>query len=249
MSNWIVRGLRRGILTTRYPLGPAEMPPAYRGRPALCGGAEPGRYELAARSCLSEAIAGDAEHPRLLLERCFQCGQCARVDPDLFEMQNDFELTVVDDDPRAVCERLRGRVVALGRSVFVRHVDAGSDGSCEQELQAIFNPFYDANRLGIFMTATPRHADVLVVTGVVTHAMAERLQRTYEAMPEPKIVVALGTAAASGSIFRESPAVAGPVDRIVPVDVKVAGAPPAPLTILHGLWVALGRAVGQEAAS
>ena len=155
-------------------------------------------------------------------------------------MTNEYELALMPPDLATTQERLARRAAALGRSIFVRHVDAGSDFSCDQEVHALFNPFYDLNRLGIFLTATPRHADLLLVTGAVTFAMRQPLLRTFEAMPEPKLVVAVGTAAASGSIYG-SDAVAGPVDRILPVDVKVPGAPPAPLSIMHGIWVALGR--------
>jgi Ni,Fe-hydrogenase III small subunit len=155
-------------------------------------------------------------------------------------MTNDYELALMPPDLATTQERLARRAAALGKSIFVRHVDAGSDFSCDQEVHALFNPFYDLNRLGIFLTATPRHADILLVTGAVTFAMMQPLLRTFEAMPEPKLVVAVGTAASSGSIYGND-AVVGPVDRVLPVDVKVPGAPPAPLSIMHGIWVALGR--------
>jgi Ni,Fe-hydrogenase III small subunit len=130
----------------------------------------------------------------------------------------------------------------------VRHVDAGSDASCEQEIQALFNPFYDINRLGFFLTATPRHADILLVTGVVTTAMAGPLRETYDAMPDPRVVVAIGTAACSGSIFVTGEEVIGPVHEVLPVDVRIPGAPPSPLSIINGLWVAVGRATAHLAA-
>ncbi|MHB8229345.1 MAG: NADH-quinone oxidoreductase subunit B family protein [Vulcanimicrobiaceae bacterium] len=231
MSNWILYGLRRGILTTRYPQRSGAMPAGYRGAvTALNVPLEEQRAGIAA--CLSGALQEGSPAARVDALRCYQCGECVRRAPTAFAISPAFEVA-----------RLRRRAASFGRSVHVRHVDAGSDGSEEQELQAIFNPFYDANRLGIFLTATPRHADVLIVTGVVTHPMVDPLRRAYDAMPHPKSVIALGTSACSGGIFADSPDVAGPVDRIVPVDVYIPGMPPTPLSILHGLAVALGRAV------
>ncbi|HTU83535.1 MAG TPA: hypothetical protein VMF61_15505 [Candidatus Acidoferrales bacterium] len=242
--SWIGLGLRGGVLTTRYPLAPDEMPGAYRGAiEPLDAPAE--RQTLGANSCLSNAIEPGARRAGVDRARCFQCAQCTRVAPDAFSAIPHFELANVEGPADAVRERLRRRARTFGRSVHVRHVDAGSDGSEEQELMAIFNPFYDVNRLGIFLTATPRHADVLIVTGVVTHAMREPLMRAFEAMPEPKAVVALGTSACSGGIFAGSRSVVGPVSAILPVDVMIPGTPPAPLSILHGLWVTLGRAIAR----
>jgi len=240
MSNWIARGLRRGIRTTRYPLQEDRMPDGYRGRVTVREHADPTALERGAEACLSRAIERRGALTFVKAQRCFQCGQCARVAASAFSMTNDFELAEAIlgvDDSR---DRLRSLTAAFGRSIHLRHVDCGSDASTEQELQAIFNPFYDVNRLGIFMTATPRHADILIASGVVTHPMVDPLRRAYDAIPEPKVVVALGSAACSGTIYAAD-AVAGPVDRFIPVDVKVPGTPPSPLTIIHGLWVALGR--------
>lgn len=246
--SWIVYGLRGGILSTRYPLKPDAMPATYRGL-VVTRAVSAETQKKALRSCLSDAISEGSVAPQIDALRCFQCGECARRMPGTFSMTNQFELAEVPGEPERVRAALEVRTRRLGRSVHLRHVDAGSDGSEEQELQAIFNPFYDANRLGIFLTATPRHADILVVTGVVTKPMFEPLMRAYEAMPAPKVVVALGTSACSGGIFSHSDAVVGPVSTVLPVDVFIPGGPPAPLTILHGLLVALGRARAKWSAS
>jgi len=238
--NWFLRGLSRGILTTHYPRGREEMPERWRGIAIVRDGASSAAYRRGAEACVSRAIEPRDGGAVIRRGRCFQCGECARVAPDAYRMSNEYELALIPTDLATSQARLARRAAAFGRSIFVRHVDVGSDASCDQEVQALFNPFYDLNRLGIFLTAMPRHADLLVVTGVVTHAMADPLRRTYAAMPDPKIVVAVGSAAATGSIYA-SDDVVGPVDRVLPVDVKVPGAPPAPLSILHGLWVALGR--------
>jgi Ni,Fe-hydrogenase III small subunit len=126
------------------------------------------------------------------------------------------------------------------RSLHIRHVDTGSDGAIEQEIAALLNPYYDMQRLGLFFTATPRHADVLLVTGPVTAPMERPLRRTYEAMPVPRAVVAAGTDACSGGIWTSAETLGG-VDRVLPVDVYVPGDPPSPIALLHGLLLAAGR--------
>jgi Ni,Fe-hydrogenase III small subunit len=135
-------------------------------------------------------------------------------------------------------ERIQGR---LGRSLHVRQVDAGSCNGCELEISAITNPLFDLERFGIHFVASPRHADVLLVTGPVTRNMEIALQRTYEAAPEPRVVVAVGACGCSGGIFGEGTyAAVGGVDRVLPVDVYVPGCPPRPQAILNGLLVAMG---------
>ena len=123
----------------------------------------------------------------------------------------------------------------LGRSLSIREVDAGSCNGCELEVHALGNAFYDLERLGLRFVASPRHADVLTVTGPVTQNMREALQRTYEATPDPKWVVALGTCAADGGLFAASPAVVGGVSHVIPVDLHIRGCPPSPHDILKGL--------------
>lgn len=141
-------------------------------------------------------------------------------------------------------ERIRGR---LGRSLHVRQVDAGSCNGCELEIGATTNPLYDLERFGIHLVASPRHADVLLVTGPVTRNMEIALRRTYEAAPDPRIVVAVGACGCSGGIFGEGTyAAIGGVDRVVPVDVYIPGCPPRPESVLDGLMklqdkIAAGR--------
>jgi Ni,Fe-hydrogenase III small subunit len=129
----------------------------------------------------------------------------------------------------------------LGRSLSIRHVDAGSCNGCELEIHALSNAFYDLERFGLRFVASPRHADVLMVTGPVTKNMCEALQRTYDAMPDPKWVVALGACAADGGIFAGSYACVGGVSEVVPVDLHIRGCPPSPNEILKGLIALLGH--------
>src|SRR3974390_3112047 len=127
----------------------------------------------------------------------------------------------------------------LGRSLSIREVDAGSCNGCELEIHALNNVFYDLERFGLRFVASPRHADVLMVTGPVTKNMREALQRTYNATPDPKWVVAVGACAADGSVFAGSYAVAGGVQDVVPVDLHITGCPPSPTQLLSGLLALL----------
>lgn len=127
----------------------------------------------------------------------------------------------------------------LGQSLAIRLVDAGSCNGCEMELNALSNPFYDMERFGLHFVASPRHADVLMVTGPVTRNMAEALRRTYEAMPAPKWVVAVGDCAKDGGCFVGSYAIAGGAEAVVPVDLHISGCPPDPTALLKGLLALL----------
>lgn len=130
----------------------------------------------------------------------------------------------------------------LGRSLAIREVDAGSCNGCELEIHALNNAFYDLERFGLKFVASPRHADVLLVTGPVTKNMREGLLRTYNATPDPKWVVAVGDCAANGGIFAGSYAVEGGVKNVVPVDLHIPGCPPTPTALLKGLIALVERA-------
>lgn len=134
----------------------------------------------------------------------------------------------------------------LGRSLSIRQVDAGSCNGCELEIHALNNVFYDLERLGLHFVASPRHADVLLVTGPVTKNMREALERTYNATPDPKWVVALGDCAFDGGLFAGGYAVAGGVSSVVPVDLHIRGCPPTPSQILEGLAALLDAQVPQR---
>jgi len=129
----------------------------------------------------------------------------------------------------------------LGRSLAIRTVDAGSCNACELELNALSNPFYDLERFGLRIVASPRHADVLVVTGPVTQNMAVALLRTYAAMPSPKWVVAMGDCAICGGLFAGSASCLGRAEAAVPVDLRIPGCPPTPTQVLAGLIALMGR--------
>ena len=154
---------------------------------------------------------------------------------------------VTESPPRAdaslrVREGLQEQLRAvLGRALCIRHIDAGSCNGCELEIHALGNPLYNLEGLGIRFVASPRHADLLLVTGPVSRHMVIALRRTYEATPDPKLVVALGDCGCTGGIFGESYASCGRVSNVIPVDVTIPGCPPTPTRILEGILAAIAR--------
>lgn len=251
---WIFRGLRDGVVTTRYPTRPdpyAEGGVESLARPVPAARWEPGLDEL----CPTAAITGDDDGMvRLDQGRCIGCGRCVIERPDLFtwqegshQAQPDRRALVVpewpetDENSQRLRDQLARRTRALRRSVHIRHVDAGSDGSEEWEILALLNPVYDVHRLGIFFTASPRHADILLVTGTGTHGMAAPLARTLEGTPRPLVVIAAGTDAVSGGLVAPSYATGDGLGELLPVDVWVPGSPPSPFALLHAILLAAGR--------
>jgi Ni,Fe-hydrogenase III small subunit/ferredoxin len=253
---WVFRGLRKGILTTRYPRRTdayAEDGVRSLARPADDAVWESGLDKLCPTGAIREA------HGRVRLDqgRCIGCGACVDARPGTFAWQHGSSAATTARDALVVpklagteedLDRLRAqlsrRTRALRRSVHIRHVDAGSDGAAEWEILALLNPVYDVHRLGIFFTASPRHADILLVTGAGSHGMAAPLTRTLEAMPRPLVVIAAGTDAISGGLTCPSYATAGGIGDLVPVDVWVPGAPPTPFSLLHAILLATGRLTG-----
>jgi Ni,Fe-hydrogenase III small subunit len=132
----------------------------------------------------------------------------------------------------------------FGRAITIREVDAGSCNGCELEIHALNNPVYDVERFGIKFAASPRHADVLLVTGPVTHNMRVALERTYAAVPAPKWVIAVGDCAAGCGVFAQSYATVGAVASVVPVDLVITGCPPQPIDLLKGLLSLMEKATG-----
>ena len=148
----------------------------------------------------------------------------------------------VEDEIEIMGQRLHEKIKNIfGRSLSIREVDTGSCNACEVEVNALANPIYDMERFGIHIVASPRHADMLLVTGPVTRNMELALFKTYNATPEPKLVAAMGSCACNGGIFGETYASGGGVDRFMPVDVYIPGCPPRPQAVIFGLMVAVDR--------
>jgi Ni,Fe-hydrogenase III small subunit/ferredoxin len=259
LSIWVLRGLRDGVVTTRWPARPDAYAESWRGpaRPLPV----PAPVELAAPA---ELAALDALCPTGAISpegidqgKCILCGRCVAERPDLFAWSAGAtgaaaaaltrsalivpEPAETDEAVEAARTRLRERTAALRRSVHVRHVDAGSDGSEEWEIQALLGPVYDIHRLGVFFTASPRHADVLLVTGAGTRGMAGPLRTTYDGMPDPKVVIAAGTDAVSGGLLGQSEMTTAGVGATVPVDIWLPGSPPSPFGIINALLIAVGQ--------
>ncbi|HEU5391330.1 MAG TPA: hypothetical protein VFX25_24390 [Streptosporangiaceae bacterium] len=251
---WVLRGLRDGVVTTRWPAKPDPYADDWRGpaRPldAPGSGPAPDRADL----CPTGAITVTGGTVRVDQGRCILCGRCVAERPGVFAWSRGAtgpaalsrEQLIIPEPPETdaavagVRDRLAERTRALRRSVHVRHVDAGSDGSEEWEIQALLGPVYDLHRLGVFVTASPRHADVLLVTGAGAHGMSVPLRTTYDGMPDPKVVIAVGTDAVSGGLLAGAEDVTGGVGATVPVDIWLPGSPPSPFGILNALLIAVG---------
>jgi Ni,Fe-hydrogenase III small subunit len=154
------------------------------------------------------------------------------------------------DDTLRVADALQSRILeVLGRALCIRAIDAGSCNGCELEIHALNNPLYNIERLGIRFVASPRHADLLLITGPVAKNMEVALRRTYDATPDPKLIVAIGDCGCTGGIFGESYACCGRVSNVVPVDVAVPGCPPSPRQILSGILTAITKAAPKASSS
>lgn len=264
MLTAILRSLRTGVVTVDYPAAPAQPPERFRGAPQVREGARFSSLPPAS-VCPSGALAGSESEASYSIDlaRCVFCGHCADVSgPEgAIELGRQIELSarrretlVLRYEPTADGRATRSLAPAeaaapiasqisriLGRSLHLRHLDSGSCNACDWELTALLNPIYDVQRLGIDFVASPRHADGVIVTGPVTRNLETAVRRTYEAVPEPRIVIAVGACAASGGIVGTSYASAGGVAEVLPVDVSVPGCPPRPEAIVFGILVAVGR--------
>jgi Ni,Fe-hydrogenase III small subunit/formate hydrogenlyase subunit 6/NADH:ubiquinone oxidoreductase subunit I len=262
MLTALLTSLRTGVVTIRYPEDPARLQERGCGLPRLSGGRAVDT--LAPSSvCPSGAIFGGAREARYAIDlaRCIQCGRCAEGPGDgAIEIAREVETagrsrrSLVleaerDADGRSVlvpaappepevAEQIRR---TLGRSLHLRHLDSGSCNACDWELTALLNPVYDVRCLGVDFVASPRHADGVIVTGPVTRNLETAVRRTYEAVPEPRVVVAVGACASSGGLVGRGYASAGGVGEVLPVDVFIPGCPPRPEAIIYGILLAVGR--------
>jgi Ni,Fe-hydrogenase III small subunit/ferredoxin len=250
MAVWTLIGLAKGKATTAWPRGGNDGQTGLLGMPRY----NPDLCAPECRDCAS-VCPTDALIPRsdgkldVDYGRCVVCQLCTEACPTgAMVPSNDWAFGVRDrsdlhwSETRTTAatpaDRQRG---SFRRSLHIRHVDAGSCNGCESELQALNNPFYNLHRFGIFFTPSPRFADLLLVTGPVTKAMEGPLRNTYDAMPQPRWVMAVGTCAVSGGVAGGGYACEHGLDGIIPVDVYLPGCPPNPAAIIEALLMFLNR--------
>lgn len=229
MANWTLKSLTRGIRTTHWPRRKESAPGVTPGRPAPAASGEAALLDVCPNNAL---LAPEAGVIAVDFGHCIHCQRCRHGEGAL-QWRDDFEW-VSNGGKGALPARFR-------RSLHVRYVDAGACGGCMGEVRLVDAPPYNLHRFGIFITASPRDADVLLVGGPVTEAMREPLRKAYDAMPEPKRVVAMGICAINGGVFGKSFASVGGVAEVVPVDFVIPGCPPPPLAIIDALLAVTGR--------
>jgi Ni,Fe-hydrogenase III small subunit/NAD-dependent dihydropyrimidine dehydrogenase PreA subunit len=248
--------LRQGHRTMRYPdAPPPPLPERFRGRPRL----DASKCQVGCSDCAEACPTGAIdlrEGPRIDLGRCLFCTECASACPEgALEYGSDYRLSVRSradlligaEQELVLAEALQGRLRKLfGRSLKLRQVSAGGCNACELDVNVLNTVGWDLSRFGIQFVASPRHADGLLLTGALSQNMRLALQKTYDAVPAPKIVIAVGACAISGGPYIDHPEVANGVEGSLPVDLYIAGCPPHPLTILDGLLRLVGRLEGRR---
>lgn len=253
MLNVLRARWQQGYRTMRYPDGPApELPERFVGRPRIESAQCPADCRRCAEVCPTQAIRTGSGGDRLRLDmgRCLFCRACADACPSgALQFSREFRLAASRREdlivgPQSVlpevqiAEELR-RI--LGRSLKLRQVSAGGCNACEADTNVLGTVAWDLGRFGIQFVASPRHADGLLITGPVPENMRLALEKTYRAVPAPKLVIAVGSCAISGGPYRDQPEVHNGASAVVPVDVFVPGCPPHPLTILEALLSVVGR--------
>ncbi len=252
MIKVILARLQQGHRTMKYPDGPAPpMPDRFRGRPTIDAAKCPDGCHACAEACPTSAITL-TDKMRLDLGKCLFCVDCINACPEqAISYTTDYRLAVrqrndlvIDQDEQTLklAAALDAKLKNLfGRSLKLRQVSAGGCNACEADVNVLGTVGWDLGRFGIQFVASPRHADGLFITGPVTRNMELALKKTYEAVPEPKIVIAVGGCAIAGGPYLDHEEVNNGADAVVPVDLYIPGCPPHPLTILDGLLRLLGR--------
>ena len=232
----------QGYRTCNYPKEKPAVFPRYRGKPVIQKTADPEMVNACADACPQDAI--DVDKKKIDMGRCIFCGTCERLSKGEFvTFTGDFEIStarkqdlLTDGDLPPLAQHAKQHFKKLfGRSLQLRQVSAAGCNACEADLNVLATPFFDLARFGINFVASPRHADAIVVTGPVSRNMKTALLQTYEAVPEPRVVIAVGSCTLTGGPFFHSEEVAKGLDSILPVDLFIPGCPPHPLTNLHGL--------------
>ena len=232
----------QGYRTCNYPKEKPAVFERYRGRPIIQQDVSPEMVKACANACPQDAI--DIGQKKIDMGRCVFCGTCEQTSNGKFvRFSKDFEIStsekhhlITNGDLPSLAEHSKQHFKKLfGRSLQLRQVSAGGCNACEADLNVLATPFFDLARFGINFVASPRHADGIVVTGPVSRNMKTALLKTYEAIPDPRVVIAVGSCTLTGGPFRGSPEITEGLDSILPVDLFIPGCPPHPLTNLHGL--------------
>ena len=241
---------QQGHRTIAYPKADPVLPDRFRGRPVIDASKCVAECCACVEACPTDAIEKDEQGLRLDLGRCLFCTDCIEACPEqALRFTQDYRLAarmrqdlINDSEAPRLAQALDDVTRRLfGRSLKLRQVSAGGCNACEADVNVLNTVVFDLGRFGIQFVASPRHADGLLITGPVTQNMRLALQKTYDATPSPKIVIAVGACAISGGPFVDHPEVHNGADAVVPVDLYVPGCPPHPITILDGLLRLLGR--------
>ena len=250
MLNIFLERLRQGRRTVAFPKSLPELPPRYRGLPVLADTpCATGCDTACIATCPTGAIGADERGLFLDLGRCIFCGNCAgscpagrvtfSADPRLASSTREGLVLRPGTRPQVTpLEPARRRLFA--RSLKLRQISAGGCNACEADTNVLTTVVFDLGRFGIDFVASPRHADGVAVTGPVTHNMLAATLSTFDAVPDPRVAIAIGTCAISGGLFDGSPETTGGATPHLPVDLFIPGCPPHPITILHGLLSLLG---------
>jgi Ni,Fe-hydrogenase III small subunit/NAD-dependent dihydropyrimidine dehydrogenase PreA subunit len=242
MIRTLINRFEQGYKTIGYPKKPVTLPREYRGRLEINRSCTREIVDLCVDNCPQEAI--DGERRVIDLGRCIFCGACEQISEKQFvRFTNHFELAVgrreslITDGsyPDLAAQSVKRFKSLFGKSLQLRQVSAGGCNACEADINVLNTPAFDLARFGIQFVASPRHADGIMVTGPVTVNMKTALLKTYEAIPQPKVVIATGSCALSGGPFYGSEQVVDWIDKLLPVNLFIPGCPPHPLTILHAL--------------
>ncbi len=248
MTKWVWKGIKTGIKTSKYP-----------GRAETAAGTSPGRpvntqftlekdAQIFVKRCPADALHSLGNKIIANHEKCIHCFKCKHkafsesdTDSAFINWQDGYEWAEYDEKGSPLPNS------SFSGSLHIRIVDAGACGACMSEIKQISTPYYNIHRLGFFITPTPRMADILLIAGPLTEHMTYSVQKTWEAMPSPKKVIAVGTCAISGGVFGTGFAVKGGIRDTIPVDIRVPGCPPPPLAIVHALLMAAGKKIAPAA--